>query len=358
VAGSTVLFVAGCASPKFFPVGIYGVPEDELSTVKKAGFNMVVATPTQGYLDFAERNGLKVLAVSGGNMPEGIRFDIPEARARSYDQHPALWGWYTFDEPDLHRIPPKYIQRLERTVERSARKKTVLVLSSAWSTSDYGHISDWVMVDYYPVPWGPVASFGREMRVARMARGNKPTGGIVQAFDWKDYPDLIDVSPDFRPPSYQEMRCMTFMAAAEKVDSLLYYVFQAREWDMRQQPETWEGLQRVVTEVNAKLGLFTGEHLWFSMQDEYPEGTRWNQISEEKITRRLIRVKHPSVGLIKGDYLLLINTTDQEVKYRFKISDVTKDPVRCADNLQTVMEKDGWADQQFAPYDVILIGPL
>lgn len=353
-----IIFLPGCAAPGFFPIGIYGVPEDELTTVGQAGFNLVVAHPTEGYLDFAQRSGLTVLALSGANIPQGIRFDQPEARARAYDQHPAVWGWYLFDEPDLHKVPPRYMRKLERIVERHARKKTVLVFSSAWALRDYGRISDWNMVDYYPVPWGPIANFGREMRVARMALGSKPLGGIVQAFDWSHYPELIDVAPDFRAPTYEEMRCMTFMAAAEKVDALLYYTFKARDWDMRRQTNTWEALQRVVTEVNAKKGLFTGKHLWFSMEDEYPGGSRWNEIAEEKITKRLIRVKQASLGLIKGDYLLLINTADEPVQYRFRIGDLTRQPTRYADNLQMLLENDGWAEHKFSPYDVLLIGPL
>lgn len=355
-------FLAGCASRPFFPLGLYGVGQEDLSIAKDAGFNTVVAHPTDTFLDYAQRNDVKVLARSGSRSGSRINWDRPAKRARSFDRHPALWGWYIFDEPDLHGVDPNVIRKLERSVKRTAaRKNTLLVLSSAWAMRDYGHLADFILVDHYPVPWGPLAQFGRELRIAKMAAGNRPVGAIMQAFNWAAFPEMMHSRADFRSPSFQELRCMAFMAAAEKVDALFFYSFKAGSWDLQQDQPLWKAVQQVVSQVTRYLPLFQGEHLWFRMQDDYgpAEGAQWNSIAEEKITKRLIRVGHPNGQMTPGAYLLLINTTDAPVHYKFRLSDLTDQVVGFAEGgLVIDVDPEGWADSQFDPYEVILLGPV
>jgi hypothetical protein len=358
LTGLVMVVFCGCATPKHHPIGIFGVSLEELPRIKEVGFNTVIAHPSKQYLDAAHASGLKVLAHSG--IVSGGKFNPLEARRRieEYDRHPALWAWYLVDEPDLHGIHPQVTKEMQRTFKRGrARKPTVLVLSSGWAAADYKS-ADILMVDHYPVPWGPLAAFGREVRVTRTAVPDKPVGGIVQAFDWSNYPDLIDLTDlETRPPTGKELRCMAFMGLAEGANAILFYTYRSRKWVLTEHEETWRGVQQTVQELNAVADLLDAERLWFLMEDRYENGA-WNSIAEKKITRTLFRVSHDAQRMSPGDYLLLVNTSPDPVEYHFRISDLTTGEVKSFPGKQGFVTQEGWLKHEFEGHDYVLLGPL
>src|SRR5262245_23852927 len=89
-------------TPAFYPIGIYSTGNtNHLSTIRSAGFNLVAGAADQKYLDFAEGQGLKVLAAPGTSA--GKNFSKAKAlnTIKALNTHPALWAWYLVDEPDL-----------------------------------------------------------------------------------------------------------------------------------------------------------------------------------------------------------------------------------------------------------------
>jgi hypothetical protein len=201
----------------FFPLGIFSVRDtNDLATVKHAGFNLVTGPVSQEYLDAARRAGLAVLCSPGTTA--GPEFDPALARqaVARFDRHPALWGWYLVDEPDLNWISPDDVRQAHQYLKSlHARKPTALVLYQGASGLNYANIADLTMIDRYPVPWLPLASFGQNVRMMRLALGkDKPLLAVIQAFDWSYYPENLPGEKDLRPPNCEELHDLQHVGRA------------------------------------------------------------------------------------------------------------------------------------------------
>lgn len=314
--------VPASATPAFYPIGIYGVGStNDFACLKQAGFNLIAGQAETNYLNAAQAAGLKVLAAP--STQAGPAFDRQSAAraVAQFDQHPALWAWYLIDEPDFNEVSPAEVIRAERCLKQSgARKPTALVLYQGYEALDYANITDILMVDRYPVPWLPLANFGQHVQMARLALGrNKPLMAVIQAFDWNSCTNLLPTEKNLRPPTGEEMRCMTYEALARGANGLFYYAFDAG-WKIRDHPETWTALQSIVREVNDRLPLFEGKHQWWVKRHEFTDPTRrFNAALQSSITSCLLRVGHGNQAIPDGDYILAVNNTEYSLEYSFAL---------------------------------------
>ena len=357
-------FLLGCRTPSsappsdssFFPLGIYDVPQTDLANINAAGFNLVVTSATAEYLNAAHRHGLKVLSHSS---PFQILTNTAAAdRLRRLDPHPALWAWYTIDEPDLHGIPPPTVGRIHKKFDRLATKPTMLVLMSGSATINYREYPDMVGLDFYPVPWAPISQFAKEMKLARFALGDKPYFAILQAFDWSAFPELLETNETLRPPTYEELRCMTYMALAHRAKGLFFYTYKARDWDLSA-TTLWPDVKSIVREVNELRPLFTATFCWWSPNFDYLEGpdAMYNEAREAKIILVLLEVKKGNAAVSAGRYALAVNTTSNSVPFRLELPHAaptvpvlgSQSPLPLTNNM---LYKD------FSPFEVICLGPL
>jgi hypothetical protein len=355
--------LAGCqhnrTSP--YPIGIYSVPKADLAAVQAAGFNLVRGSAEQDYLDAAHRLGIGVLAAPGTFAGPGFKPDAVRRTVAQYDRHPALWAWYLVDEPDLNGIPPEDVRQAQLLLKKSgARKPTALVLYQGRDTAFYGDISDIMMIDRYPIPWLPLANFPQHVRLARLGAGqNKPLIAVIQAFDWTYYPELLPGKENLRPPTYEELRCMTYSALAQRANGLFYYCYDDRSWKMPEHPETWQALTRVVGEVRERLPLFEAEHLWWHCVHEYPnESDGFNEALDSSVTPALLRVRKGSSAVPAGDYLLAVNTTSRKLVYRVLLPRFVISYIDVLGQNRTVPVSRGWIEDEFGPYEVNIYGPM
>ena len=357
----TFPILLGChtSSPQpasFFPIGIFGVPQTNLTDIKAAGFNIVIGPATSTYLDAANAAGLEVLAQSS---PFQVLTNSAAAnRIIDLDRHPALWGWYSIDEPDLNRIPPATVAKVHKKLNRLARKPAVLVLMSGTSVIHYRDLPDAIAVDFYPVPWAPLSQFGKEMKLARYAFEPKPYYAILQAFDWSAFPDFIDTTETLRAPSYDELRCMVYMALAQRAQGLFFYTYSARGWDLTKSP-LWTDLQFIVAEINLRLPLFTAENLWWSPDFDYLAGpdSMYNEVRDGKISLVLLQVRKGNAAVPPGRYALAINTTSESVPFELQLPH-TGDTVPVLGASSPIPLTAGSIRKTFGPYEVICFGPM
>jgi len=88
---------------RFFPIGIYECPEDDvaLHDIAYAGFNLVRCSPNPESLDRAASVGMKAWIPLGGNL--AVRTDADRSRLAdiiaAHKDHPALVVWEAPDEP-------------------------------------------------------------------------------------------------------------------------------------------------------------------------------------------------------------------------------------------------------------------
>jgi hypothetical protein len=343
-------------------VGIYGVtrPED-FAVLKGAGFNLVVHAGTPAALDRADTNGLKVLATPGTTA--GAGFDPVKARetVARLDRHPALWAWYLADEPDFNDVAPAEVGRARHALKAfGARKPTALALYKGDSALDYGGMADVVLVDRYPIPWLPLAHFAQHVRLARLALGRqKPLLAVIQAFDWSSFPAMVPGEGNLRPPTPEELRCMTYCALAEGANGLFYFGYDCGGWQMAEHPATWQGLTQVVQEVRARLPLFQAEHVWWPKRHAFQDhARRYNAALFSSVASVWLRARMGNELVPAGDYLLAVNTTEQAQGYAFELPWPLEGEVPVLGESRSLRVVGNWVADQFAPLAVHIYGPL
>ena len=353
-----LLLFPGCAGPQIeFPLGLYGVPPEAFPEVKAAGFNLVTGPATMEFLEAAAAHNLGVVAFSGA---QAIQTNAARrATVNQLDKHRALWAWYLIDEPDLHRIPPARVEEVWHDLQRLAFKPSLLVLKSGSAVAHYGQHSDLLAVDFYPVPWAPLAQFSQEMKFARLQRGEKPYYAILQAFDWAAFPGLLDTTVPLRTPTLAELRCMVYMALAQEADGLFFYSYHAAGWHLPDH-ELWLGVKALATEVRRLQPLFTAEHLWWSPALEYLDGgdAMYNEVRGPRIMLSLLRVKTGNADIPPGDYVLALNTTPEIVPFRLELPGEQEGSVPVAGHPRVQPLYGSLLRKDFDPWEVAIYGPL
>jgi len=368
LAATLGLWVAGCQAPPahHYPIGLWGTGRVvDLPAVRAAGFNTVSGPADLSYLNAAQALGLKVLASPCVGLPGGTDVQKAAPRASQSDRHPALWSWFITDEPDLWGRSPAEVRNMVRQVrEIGLGKPTCLTLFQGYEAIWYRGITDAVILDRYPINWLPLANFGQHVRLARLGLGEKQSLiATVQAFDWRFYPSMLpNENPDkLRCPTYEEIRCMTYCALAERANGLMYYCFDDGPggWRMMEHTNTWNAVRAVVQEVNRRLPLFEAEHRWWAKGQRWREPQRrFNEALESSITSAWLRVKDGGAGAPEGDYVLTVNNTNQEQEYSFTLPVPTGHRVPAFDESRTVAVTQGWVTDVFEPYAIHIYGPI
>lgn len=367
--------LTGCSSlpphnpGPFYPLGLFAVRStNDFRMVKEAGFNLVHGLAQRAYLDAAQAAGLKVMAAPGTQAGPEFSPAAAAAAVSSFDQHPALWAWYLSDEPDLNAIPPACVLKAQRRLKAlGARKPTALVLCQGQESLHYANLTDITMIDRYPVPWLPLANFGQHVQSARLALGtDKPLLAVIQAFDWTARAELLPGMKDLRPPTYEEIRCMTYEALARGANGLFYFCFDDG-WKMGEHVRTWTALKIVIREVNQRLPLFLARPLWWAKDHDFEDPrTGFNAALQSSVTAALLRVSAGNNAVPPGDYILAVNNTDQKLGYSFALppphasgpSALAPGPVAVLDELRSLQPVQGRLRDAFAPYALHVYGPL
>lgn len=348
------LILSGCVRHRAtLPIGIFDPPVSALPELAGAGFNLVVAPGSKSILDAAHESNIAVLMTGGGGL--AAKPDT-QSRLRALDRHPAAWGWYLLDEPDLHQISPRRIRSQNQLLKRFVRKPTVLVLSSGSAVEKYSSAADRVAVDWYPVPWGSVATVAREMRLARLGSQDGRFIAILQAFDWNFAPHFLETDVPLRAPTPEELRCMTYLALMQGAGGIIYYAYTATGWNL----ETNAPLHRAVLEVGAEIraneAMFGERVSWWPAATEFhgPPDTMYNEIGEARISLALFRARDTT----NRYFFFAANNTAHPTEFSFKLpfSDIRE--LRTSCNGDEFQEEEGWIRKTYNPFEVCIFGPI
>lgn len=375
----------GAITADFYPVGICAAYEaTNLPAVREAGFNLVLGTGQREYLDAARSNHLAVLL---GVPRKG------EGLAR-LDRHPAVWAWLLADEPEMKGVAPEQVEAEWRQLRAAGvRKPTLVIHFKGHAAADYARLGDLTACDRYPIPWLPLCSFGQHLRQTRLGIGpEKPLLAIIQAFDWRYYREQLPTedASRLRPPTYEEMRCMTYDAVAHGANGLLFYGHDdgPGRWRMSEHAETWTALRRIVREVNARRPLFQGRRVWWDKQHRWQDPTRqYNAALESSLDAVLLSVQPGNATVPAGHYILAVNNTPETQVYGFtppgqwgagggeqgaasgrpeaggngeasEWSAPREAGLAVLGEDRRVAVEGGWATDSFGPYAVHVYGPL
>lgn len=264
----------------FFPLGWYDSPDEKhLAEIAQGPFNCILDYGTNlkpkawmlKYLDEVHRRGMKIVYCLNDVYPtakylegkgwEGITGNeaILDAVVKAYRDHPAVLAWYLNDELPRELAPrlEKYYQRVR---ELDPDHPCYIVLCNMGELSYFRDTTDIYGVDPYPIPANPVTLVSSWMDLSNAAvKGRKPTWLVPQAFAWYQYnpagsnrarqPSAAELKTG-RAPTYDEARCMTYLALTHGAKGLIYYCY----YDLRVLPqyaERWAGLKRTAGEVKA-----------------------------------------------------------------------------------------------------------
>ena len=115
------------------------------------------------YLDEAQRVGMKAMVEiprmwTGRNA--ALNLDSIKSYVRAYRDHPALWGWYTADEPWFnwnaadfdpdHWASPQTLADIYATIRSVDEDNPVAIITWARPYAEYAAVTDVQMVDWYP----------------------------------------------------------------------------------------------------------------------------------------------------------------------------------------------------------------
>ena len=220
--------------------GSEGPSAEQVRLLRESGCNVVQSYSSNTFgqeelrrrLDWAGQNGLKVMLYPYprmGSTPKGLRVDgaihaglDDELRGRiasfvaSVKDHPALLGWFLFDEPR----DAAYKQTL-REINALVHETDPAHLTFGCNDSGRGCLeladcADVLMPDIYPAPVKgsekmkkPLAGVFNQVRdVVRGMQGNAVCY-TPQAFDWDSFKERPN---EHRPPSYLESRAAVWAA--------------------------------------------------------------------------------------------------------------------------------------------------
>ena len=377
VIGAFLLIsLCGCKTAECrYPVGIYSPGSvDNYPKLSQAGFSHIFSSASLKNLNAAQESGLKVIATPGQSASEFMDKERIWKVVRKSDSHPALYSWYLIDEPDMNDVSPDDVMALQKYLKsRGVRKPTSLVCFKGYEVGNYAQIPDILLLDRYPVGWQPLETFGKHLRLARYAAGpDKPVFSVIQAFDWKYYPKVFPVEKyDTRPPTKEELRCMTWVSLVLGANGVFYYCYDNKSaWRMEEHPEQWNELKEVVSEVRMLEPLFMAEHFWFKGGVECLDKEQdFNKAFEPSILTKGLRVKKGNTRVPAGEYVVCVNTTDQVIPIEISLPKIKNGRVYSRNLPETSINggslpfrisdfKDGKALEQLEPLQIRIYGPL
>ncbi|MBI4351639.1 MAG: hypothetical protein HY550_09385, partial [Elusimicrobia bacterium] len=260
----TIILLFGLAAlPPFsaaagdFPLCFYGITDpQQLSALKEAGFNCF-QTYTQdpqrlsGLAAEAKKLGLKMVA-----FPDRV---VDSAQAKEAKRWPML-AWYLYDEPEVRKLPPAELEKLDKRVKDWSGQKTVFVMGEGVAAFTYGGVADALMVDWYPVPHLRLESVGEQVAMAKAgaaikdsARQHKPVWAVLQAFDWLGFPQKRK-PPVGGFPTLEQVRFMTYLAIARGAEGIFYFQYTGSDGvPLPSRPERWGIYQRIAAELNSLM---------------------------------------------------------------------------------------------------------
>jgi len=244
----------------FFPLGMYQSPVPEFSTLKRMGFNTVhtYRPADAAYMEAAAQAGLRVISAVKGTYSAPPNYHEPKWRepdvaayVKTLMDAPALLAYYMFDEPSPGFTPSERLQELCDIPRRIDPYHLSVGCNNAHQHA-YRRVPDAMMVDAYPAP-GPMASLLARMREG--AKAQAPSFAvwfIPQAFSWEPYFRTARAVAGQRPPTFDEVRTMPWLAIAIGARGLIYYSWQTQGFYIRDAyPVFWKGFEHHVAELVA-----------------------------------------------------------------------------------------------------------
>ena len=267
----------GCYSQnghRIFPFGIYEVVKPDMLEVRQAGFDVIHTYRWEGdqddvacrqYLDdcwaadhlravsgFDRGNG------SGNGIVQGNLRHVAE-RVGALADHPALFCWYLFDEPEVpgQYVAPKLLTEFAELVRQLDPYHPVVMTTWGSGMNRYRRTWDTHWTQAYQKPDGVVRQIAEHRR---FLNNDSPITLLVHSYDKEQSTALRShriekYDPNNFKPDYDWMRAAAFVGIAKDVNGLWWWWFARRAgnsyYAVGSIDSGWKNLQKVVAEIAA-----------------------------------------------------------------------------------------------------------
>lgn len=304
-----------------FPLGIYQVRREDLRRVKDAGFDLVHIYTWESsqddqacrqYLDAVHASGLRAFVGfdRGGATGDGLvqgNFGMVARRIAALRDHPALFAWYLFDEPDLSHqyVSPKNMRRFYEFIRALDPHHPVIVtLAIGDSPRRYGKCYD----VYWSMVYRDTQFVADKLAEHRTMIGDVPHLAIVHSYDPAQSKRLkrgepIDES-EFRPDE-RLLRANAMMALVRGTSGLVWWWFgdHKNQWLATPDvPHMWEAHKRLIADLRKLEPILVAPG-------------RDVQVTVE-CTPKEANVQARLTLTDKGGVLIAVNPTEQKAKVR------------------------------------------
>jgi len=284
----------------FFPLGMYwsGINQQDIEVYATGAFNclMPYGAPTEEQMALAHSHGLKVIYsvkdIYHGSKycPESIKSPederpFIEGKARQFADHPALLAWYLNDE-----LPVRYMERLEAhqqwLEELDPNHPTWVVLYQVGTVGKYARTCDVMGTDPYPIPSSPARRAADWTRLTIDAfEGSKAVWMVPQVFNWAVYRKDEAQKKGLRPPTFEEMRSMSWQCIAEGARGLIYYsFFDIKRDELVPFEEQWGYCKQMAAEISDMIPVIMSVEQAPLIRASSPEWLHWTTRQVEDTT--------------------------------------------------------------------------
>ena len=255
----------------FFPLGFYGTKIDEkyISNMDGTPFNCYMPYRYLGTNEFniAAKHGLWIIANmkdfipgKGGTPCCKVLETNGEAdrglicRFHALKDYPKLLCWYMNDESSVEQI--ERLARQYRYVrDNDPDHPAWAVLFQHDQVREYMGTCDVVGNDDYPIGLRPIETVSRYARDTVEGFLGGPCWHVPQAINWKHYLKTGNTE-NFRMPTLEEARSMSWQYIANGGNGLIYYTFERL---IDEGGRYWENYCTVAHEVKSLEGILLAE---------------------------------------------------------------------------------------------------
>ena len=314
----------------FFPLGLYmgSVSDSDIETISGSPFNclMPYASISRETIDkLLERNIRTIYSVKD-NFPTLNSQTMEEGDAKTRQtvetlkDCPGIIAWYINDELPASMVSD-LASRRDLMEKLDPGRPTWIVLYQVEEYRDYLSTYDVAGSDPYPIPSKPASLAADWTRKTMDAGfGTRAVWQVPQIFNWASY-HTPDEQAEYRAPSYEEARGMSWQCIAEGANGLIYYSFfdlqrmgaSIQDGGRAVVPESfdkrWDEVKKVASEIADQFPIL--------LSSEKPLSVTMVSDNNNIVSSRLY-------GTDEGTWILAVNTSDQEQTVDFSIPENTK----------------------------------
>ena len=313
----------------FFPLGLYfAAPDaDDVKLIADSAFNCVMpyAAISRETVDSLYQNGIYTVYSVKDNFPTLSVKTMEEGNAKTermvgaMKDAPGVIAWYINDELPSTMVADLAARR-DQLEALDPSRPTWVVLYQVDELRSYLSTYDVIGSDPYPIPNKPASTAAEwTKKTVNAGFGRRAVWQVPQIFNWASY-KKGDEKANYRSPTFEEMRGMSWQCIAEGANGLIYYSF----FDLQRMDKTVEegGRALVAEPFDKRWGEV--KKIAQEIADQFPILLAVEPTLDVVLAEENPNVSYRLYGTDEGTWLLAVNKTAQEQTAVFSVPEGAK----------------------------------